>query len=62
MNRRGEKRVGAVGGKSPSPIKITRERISNIGEQIMVIYIWNIDGKGYIYLENQAFSTLNLRQ
>ena len=62
MNRRGEKRVGAVQEKSPSPIKITRERISNIGEQIMVIYIWKIDGKGYIYLEYQAFSTLNLRQ
>ena len=62
MNRRGEKRVGAVREKSPSPIKITRERISNIGEQIMVIYIWKIDGKGYIYLEYQAFSTLNLRQ
>ena len=42
MNRRGEKRVGAVQEKSPSPIKITRERISNIGEQILVIYIWKI--------------------
>ena len=40
MNRRGEKRVGAVQEKSPSPIKITRERISNIGEQILVIYIY----------------------
>ena len=25
-------------------------------------YISKIDGKGYIYLENQAFSTVNLRQ
>ena len=40
MNRRGEKRVGAVQEKSPPPIKITRER--NIGEQILVIYIWKI--------------------
>ena len=62
MNRRGEKRVGAVRETSPSFAKITRERISNIGEQIIVIYIWKIDGKGYIYLENQAFSPLNLRQ
>ena len=33
---------------------------------IMQRWIWNlqlpIDGKGYIYLENQAFSTVNLRQ
>ena len=36
--------------------------MSNIGQQIIVIYIWKIDGKGYIYLENQAFSTMNLRQ
>ena len=62
MNRRGDKRVGAVREISPSPIKITRERIGNISEQIMVIYIWKIDGKGYIYLENQTFPTLNLRQ
>ena len=62
MNRRGEKRVGAVRETSPSFAKITRERISYIGEQIIVIYIWKIDGKGYIYLENQAFSPLNLRQ
>ena len=40
MNRRGDKRVGAVREISPSPIKITRERIGNISEQIMVIYIW----------------------
>ena len=39
-----------------------RKSISNIGEQIIIIYIWKIDGKGYTYLENQAFSTLNLRQ
>ena len=62
MNRRGEKRVGAVREISPSFAKITRERISNIGEQIIAIYIWKIDGKGYIYLENQAFSSLNLWQ
>ena len=24
------------------------------------IYIWKTDGKGFIYLENQAFSTVNL--
>ena len=33
--------------------------MSNIGEQIIVIYIWKINGKGYIYLENQAFSAMN---
>ena len=33
----------------------------NIGQQIIVIYTWKIDGKGYIYLENQAFLNLNLR-
>ena len=26
------------------------------------MYFWKIDGKGYIYLGTQAFSTLNLRQ
>ena len=35
--------------------------INNIGEHIIVICIWKIDGKGCICLENQAFSTLNLR-
>ena len=29
--------------------------INNIGEQIIVIYIWKFDGKGYACLENQAF-------
>ena len=33
--------------------------IDNIGGQIIVICIWKIGGKGYICLENQAFSTLN---
>ena len=36
--------------------------MNNFGEQIIITYIWKIDGKGYIYLENQAFSALNLRQ
>ena len=27
---------------------------------MIVIYIWKMDGKGYIYLKNQAFSTMNL--
>ena len=31
-----------------------RRWINNIGEQIIVIYIWKMDGKGYICLENQA--------
>ena len=69
MNRRGEKRVGAGGGggggkKSLSFTKITREikRMNNIGELIIFICIWKVDGKGYMCLENQAFSTLNLRQ
>ena len=53
MNRRGEKRVGSGREKSLS---------FNIGEQTIVICIWKIDGKGYICLENQTFSTLNLRQ
>ena len=34
----------------------------NIGEQIIAIHIWKIDEKGIIHLENQAFSTVNLRQ
>ena len=37
-------------------------RISNSGEQIIVTYIWKMDEKGYIYLENQALSTVNLSQ
>ena len=24
------------------------------------MYIWKMDGKGYMHLENQAFSTVNL--
>ena len=40
--------------------KITREMIINIDEQIIVIFIWKMDGIGYIYLENQSFSTVNL--
>ena len=60
--RRGGKRICAGREKSPSFTKITRKWISNISEQIIAIYIWKIDGKGYINLENQAFSTLNLRQ
>ena len=43
MNRRGEKRLGAVREISPSFTKITRERISNIGEQ----------KNRHIYLENR---------
>ena len=35
---------------------------SNSGEQIIVTYIWKMDEKGYIYLENQALSTVNLPQ
>ena len=58
MNRRGEKRVGAGREKSPSFTKITREMIINIDEQIIVIFIWKMDGIGYVYLENQAFSTV----
>ena len=49
MTRRDEKRIGAGREKSPSFAKVT-----NIGEQIIVIYIWKIDGKGYICLEIQA--------
>ena len=63
MNRRGEKRVGAWREKSLSFTKTEKEKwISNIGEQIIVIYIWKIDEKGHVYLENQASSTLNLRR
>ena len=67
MNRRGEKHIGAGREKSPSFTKITRENkwIKNNGEQIIVIkfiYIWTINQKVYTYLENQASSTLKLRQ
>ena len=34
--------------------------MSNIGEQIIAIHIWKINGKGFMYLENQAFLTVNL--
>ena len=62
MNRRREKRVGSGRGKSLSFTKITSEiNQFNIGEQIIVICIWKIDGKGYICLENQVFSALNHR-
>ena len=60
VNRKGEKRVGAGREKSPSFTKKTREMISNIDEQIIVIFIWKMNGIVYIYLENQAFSTVNL--
>ena len=59
MNRRGEKRVGAGWEKPPSFTKISR-KMNQHGEQIIVIYIWNIDRKGYMHLENQAFSIVNL--
>ena len=45
MKRRGEKHVGTRREKSPSITKITREWINNIAEQIIVIYIWKIDGE-----------------
>ena len=35
--------------------KYQKKWISNIGGQIIVIYIWKIDGNGYICLEKQAF-------
>ena len=57
MNRGGGKRVGAGWKKSHPFTKITTEM-----NQIIIIYIWKIDGKGYMCSENQAFSTLNLRQ
>ena len=65
MNRRGEKHIGAGREKSPSFTKITRETNKNNGEQIIVIKficIWTINRKVYTYLENQASSTLKLRQ
>ena len=64
MNRRGEKRVGALRWeKSPLFTKITREmNQQHIGEQIIVIYIFRKSMEKVTYLENQAFSTVNLRQ
>ena len=51
MNRSGEKRVGARQEKSPLFTKITREMNQlNIDEQIIAIYIWEINGGSYIFL------------
>ena len=59
MKKRGEKRVGAGREKSPLFNKITKE-MKQANNRYMCI--WKIDGKGYICLENQAFTTFNLRQ
>ena len=61
MNRRGEKCVSAGREKLHSFTKITREMNKKrwANNHICFEYRWE---KGYMYLENQAFSTLNLRQ
>ena len=63
MKRRSEKRVGAGWEKSPSFAKITKE-MNQLYWQANNRYMFlsKIDGKGYICLENQAFTTLNLQQ
>ena len=33
-----------------------RNESAKIDKQIIVIYIWKIDGEGYIYLENQVLN------
>ena len=55
MNSKGEKCVGAGREKSPSLTKVAKEMNEYIGKQIIVVYISNVDGKGYICLENEAF-------
>ena len=45
MKRRGEKHVGTGREKSPSITNITRGWINNIAEQIIVIYIWKVNGQ-----------------
>ena len=54
MNRRGERCVSSGWEKSSSFAKEQKKCINNIGEQIIVINIWKIDGKGYICFENQT--------
>ena len=62
MKRRGEKRVGARAGEIAFIYQNNKrnESITLASKIIIVIYIWKIDGKGYMCLENQAFSTMNL--
>ena len=45
IKRRGEKHVGTRREKSPSITNITRGWINNIAEQIIVIYIWKVNGQ-----------------
>ena len=59
MNRRGDK----TRRRRASEIAFVYQnskRNELVTEQIIVIHILKIDGKGYIILENQAFPTLNL--
>ena len=53
------RRVGEIASVYQKNMQL-KKCINNNGKQKIVLYIWKIDGKGYICLENQAFSTLNL--